>query len=53
MLCSLGSETHLLIRHEKVLRTFDPIIQDTLTEHMGASFPLACASAPRAFAYAN
>jgi glutathione reductase (NADPH) len=35
---ALGSETHLLIRHEKVLRTFDPIIQDTLTpwmEHTG------------------
>jgi hypothetical protein len=31
---SLGSETHLLIRHDKVLRTFDSIIQDTLTEHM-------------------
>jgi glutathione reductase (NADPH) len=31
---ALGTETHLLIRYDKVLRTFDPIIQDTLTEHM-------------------
>jgi glutathione reductase (NADPH) len=31
---ALGSETHLLIRHEKVLRTFDPIIQDTITPWM-------------------
>ncbi|KZT44235.1 glutathione reductase [Sistotremastrum suecicum HHB10207 ss-3] len=28
---TLGTDTHLLIRHEKVLRTFDPVIQDTLT----------------------
>lgn len=32
---TLGTETHLLIRHEKVLRTFDPLIQDTLTPYMG------------------
>lgn len=35
---TLGSETHLIIRHEKVLRTFDPVLQDTLTnwmEHTG------------------
>lgn len=35
---TLGSETHLLIRHERVLRTFDPTLQDTLTswmEHTG------------------
>ena len=35
---TLGSETHLFIRGETVLRTFDPIIQDTLTpwmEHTG------------------
>ncbi|GJJ12227.1 hypothetical protein Clacol_006468 [Clathrus columnatus] len=31
---TLGSETHLLIRHQKVLRTFDPVIQDTLTNWM-------------------
>jgi len=37
---TLGSEVHLMIRHEKVLRTFDPIIQDTLTdwlEHTGVN----------------
>lgn len=37
---SLGSETHLLIRHENVLRTFDPVIQETLTgwmEHTGVN----------------
>ncbi|KAH6918964.1 glutathione-disulfide reductase [Coprinopsis sp. MPI-PUGE-AT-0042] len=35
---ALGSETHLVIRGETVLRTFDPMIQDTLTpwmEHTG------------------
>jgi glutathione reductase (NADPH) len=31
---ALGSETHLIIRHEKVLRTFDPLIQDTITPWM-------------------
>ncbi|KAF8515886.1 glutathione-disulfide reductase [Gautieria morchelliformis] len=33
-----GAETHLLIRKEHVLRTFDPMMQDTLTnwmEHVG------------------
>lgn len=38
VLNSLGTETHLFIRHDKVLRTFDPILQDTLTpwmEHTG------------------
>ncbi|TDL27662.1 glutathione reductase, partial [Rickenella mellea] len=37
---TLGSETHLIIRKDKVLRTFDPIIQDTLTawmEHTGVN----------------
>jgi glutathione reductase (NADPH) len=28
----LGSEAHLFIRHDKVLRTFDPMIQDKVTE---------------------
>lgn len=28
----LGTETHLFIRHEKVLRTFDPMIQSKVTE---------------------
>ncbi|PWY99106.1 hypothetical protein BCV70DRAFT_163219 [Testicularia cyperi] len=32
---SLGSETHLLIRHDKFLRNFDPIISDTLQDYMG------------------
>ncbi|KAI0082850.1 FAD/NAD(P)-binding domain-containing protein [Panus rudis PR-1116 ss-1] len=35
---ALGSEVHVLIRHDKVLRTFDPDIQTTLTnwmEHTG------------------
>jgi len=35
---TLGSDTHLLIRKDKVLRTFDPVIQDTITpwmEHTG------------------
>lgn len=31
MLNALGSETHLFIRHEKFLRTFDPMVQDTIT----------------------
>lgn len=31
---TLGSETHLLIRHDKFLRNFDSIINDTLQEHM-------------------
>ncbi|KAH7890018.1 hypothetical protein F5I97DRAFT_1849541 [Phlebopus sp. FC_14] len=38
VLNALGSETHLFIRYEKVLRTFDPVLQDTLTpwmEHTG------------------
>jgi glutathione reductase (NADPH) len=32
---TLGTETHLMIRHEKVLRTFDPMLQDVLGEYMG------------------
>lgn len=38
VLNALGSETHLIIRGDKVLRTFDPSIQDVLTpwmEHSG------------------
>eukprot|EP01080_Neovahlkampfia_damariscottae_P000726 gene726-8978_t len=31
---ALGSETHLLIRKEKFLRSFDPIVSDTLMEEM-------------------
>lgn len=32
MFHALGSETHLFIRHDKFLRTFDPMIQDKVTE---------------------
>ena len=32
MFHALGSETHLFIRHDKILRTFDPMIQDKVTE---------------------
>lgn len=35
ILNTLGSETHLLIRHDKFLRTFDPILGDTLIDWMG------------------
>jgi glutathione reductase (NADPH) len=31
---ALGSETHLIYRHDKVLRTFDPMLSDFLTEEM-------------------
>ena len=34
---TLGTETHLIIRHEKVLRTFDPMLQDVLGPYMGES----------------
>jgi glutathione reductase (NADPH) len=34
---SLGSETHLFIRNDKVLRDFDPMISDTLTSHIANS----------------
>ncbi|KAG9126291.1 Glutathione reductase [Ceratobasidium sp. 392] len=34
ILNTLGSETHLLIRHDKFLRTFDPILGDTLADWM-------------------
>jgi glutathione reductase (NADPH) len=29
-----GVETHLIVRRNKILRSFDPIIQDTLQDHM-------------------
>jgi len=41
VLNSLGSETHLIARYDKVLRTFDPAIQDVLLpwmEHTGIHF---------------
>ncbi|KAH8821200.1 glutathione reductase-like protein [Xylogone sp. PMI_703] len=31
MFNALGTETHLFIRHDKVLRSFDPMIQDAIT----------------------
>ncbi|KAH8114274.1 glutathione reductase [Phellopilus nigrolimitatus] len=31
---TLGSETHLLVRHGRALRTFDPALQDTLGDWM-------------------
>lgn len=31
---ALGTETHLLIRHDNVLRTFDPSVQEVLTPWM-------------------
>jgi glutathione reductase (NADPH) len=34
VLHTLGSEAHVIIRHDRVLRTFDPMLQDVLTEHM-------------------
>jgi glutathione reductase (NADPH) len=34
VLHTLGSETHIVIRQDKVLRTFDPVIQDTITGWM-------------------
>ncbi len=33
MFNALGVETHLFIRHKTFLRTFDPLIQDTITAH--------------------
>ncbi|ELU44559.1 glutathione reductase [Rhizoctonia solani AG-1 IA] len=35
ILNTLGSETHLLIRYEKFLRTFDPMLSDVLMDWMG------------------
>jgi glutathione reductase (NADPH) len=31
---TLGAEVHILIRHDNFLRTFDPIIYETLIKHM-------------------
>jgi glutathione reductase (NADPH) len=41
VLNTLGSETHLIARHDKVLRTFDPSLQDVLLpwmQHTGINF---------------
>jgi glutathione reductase (NADPH) len=32
MFNALGTETHLFIRHDKFLRTFDPVIQETIVK---------------------
>jgi glutathione reductase (NADPH) len=40
VLNALGTQTHMVIRHGAVLRTFDPMIQDTITnwtEHTGVN----------------
>ncbi|GAA6057648.1 hypothetical protein JCM3770_000280 [Rhodotorula araucariae] len=34
VLHTLGAETHLVIRHEKILKSFDPMLQDTLQDHI-------------------
>jgi len=36
---ALGSETHLVVRKEKPLRSFDPILSDTLVEIMAKEGP--------------
>ena len=41
VLHTLGTETHLIARHDKVLRTFDPSLQDVLLpwmQHTGINF---------------
>lgn len=39
VLSALGSETHLFVRKESPLRSFDPLIVDTLVEVMAAEGP--------------
>lgn len=39
VLHSLGSETHLFVRHEAPLRTFDPMLSETLVQVMDAEGP--------------
>lgn len=34
VLAALGSETHLLVRHDRPLRNFDPMLANTLVEQM-------------------
>ncbi|GAA5901368.1 hypothetical protein JCM8208_001779 [Rhodotorula glutinis] len=34
VLHTLGVETHLVIRHEKILKAFDPMLQDVLQDHI-------------------
>lgn len=35
---TLGSETHLVIRHNELLRTFDPMMSEVLVPCMGRSY---------------
>lgn len=47
VLHALGSETHLLVRKDKPLRTFDTMLTDTLVEQMAKHGPtLHCHSTP-------
>ena len=39
VLSALGTETHLFVRKESPLRSFDPLIVDTLVEVMAAEGP--------------
>jgi glutathione reductase (NADPH) len=34
---TLGTDTHLVIRHDQVLRNFDPMLSETLVPYMGMS----------------
>ncbi|GAA5135389.1 glutathione-disulfide reductase [Thalassotalea piscium] len=48
VLHALGSETHLLVRKEKPLRSFDTMLTDTLVEQMAKHGPtLHCHSTPK------
>jgi glutathione reductase (NADPH) len=37
---TLGTDTHLVIRHDEVLRSFDPMLSEVLVPYMGESSPL-------------
>lgn len=40
---TLGTDTHLVIRHDQVLRTFDPMLSEVLVPYMGKlPGPLYC-----------
>lgn len=48
VLHALGSETHLLVRKDKPLRSFDTLLTDTLVEQMAKHGPtLHCHSTPK------
>lgn len=36
---TLGTETHLVIRHDEVLRSFDPMLSEVLVPYMGQWLP--------------